>query len=161
MQFALRPGHYEKGYFLFDTVNKIWAQVFTLPPTTSTAGACRNMDVNFNGILDPGEDTGFSWVDSTGAAVTPHLLPGAVAVVNSPATTDSSGVATATITYPKDHSYWTEVTLEARTSVTSNDPPTWVTFYLPGPASDYTDAATPPPGQISPYGKDASCFDLF
>lgn len=154
VQFTLRPGRYLKGIFVYDPVNKVWGQV------PSTTPACANMDVNFNGILDPGEDAGFIWKDITGAAITPSLRPGAVASVNASGVTDANGVATATITYPKNYSYWAEVTLEARTSVTSNDPPTSTTFYLPGPASDYNQTS-PPPGVDSPYGTDTSCFDIF
>lgn len=152
VQFALRPGRYSKGIFVADLVAKVWNQVITV--------TCPNRDLNFNGILDPGEDAGILWIDATGLAVTPYLLPGAVAAVNATGITDANGVATARITYPKDHSYWSEVTLQARTSVTSNDPPTQVTFYLPGPAVDYNNILVPPPGNPSPYGFDGSCFDL-
>jgi hypothetical protein len=80
-----------------------------------------------------------------------------VATVNTTATTDASGVATAVITYAKDHATWTEVILEARTGVAGNDPPTTATFFLPGLASDYADINVSPPGQISPYGQSPSC----
>ena len=146
VQFAMRPSRYSKGYFVPDFVNKIWNQIIT--------ATCPNEDLNFNGILDPGEG-----LVTFPAGVTPALLPGAIAAVNASATTDASGIATATITYPKDHSYWSEVTLEARTSVTTNDPPTQVVFYLPGPGIEYNDPAIAPPGQVSPYGRNASCAD--
>jgi hypothetical protein len=47
------------------------------------------------------------------------------------------------------------VTLEARTSVTTNDPPTRQTFFLPGLAADYTPLTTSPPP--IPFGSQATC----
>jgi hypothetical protein len=125
---------------------------------------CPNEDVNFNGILEAGED-------GNGNS---SLEPGGVATVNASGATDASGNATATLTYPKDHSGWTIVTLEARTGVVGNDPPTTTRFVLPGQATDYSNLQVAPPGQTSPYGVgDAgllrtppepgptpSCFDL-
>jgi len=146
VQFALRPARYRKGVFLFDTLNKVWFQVVSV--------TCPNEDLNFNGILDPGEG-----LVAFPAGVTPALLPGTTATVNGTALSDASGIATAIITYPKDHSLWSEVTLEARTSVTSNDPPTQAVFFLPGSGPDYVDANSPPPGVASPYGVNSSCAD--
>jgi len=146
VQFAMRPGRYRKGTFVPDLVNNVWVQTIS--------ATCPNEDLNFNGILDAGEGL-VAWP----AGKTPALLPGAVASVNATAKTDASGIATATVTYAKDQSFWVEVTLEARTSVTSNDPPTQATFFLPGLATDYTDLTVNPPGRPSPYGVNASCAD--
>jgi hypothetical protein len=138
--FALRPGRYNKGTFdFFDTTASTWHQNIT--------ATCQNEDFNFNGNLDPGED-----FNGNG-----KLEPGGVATVNATAVTDSSGIAIAVITYPKDHAFWAEYVLEARTAVTSNDPPTLATFFLVGAANDYSDKTTAPPGQISPYGSAAVC----
>jgi len=82
-----------------------------------------------------------------------------VATVNTTAVTDASGIATAVITYPKDHATWAEYSLEARTGVNSNDPPTVATFILVILASDLTDKNVPPPGQFSPYGIATVCTD--
>jgi hypothetical protein len=146
VQFALRPGRYRKGTYNADLLNNVWVQ--------AVSATCPNEDLNFNGILDAGEGL-VAWP----AGITPALLPGAVATVNATAVTDASGIATATITYAKSQSNWVEVTLEARTSVTSNDPPTQATFFLPGLAADYTDLSVNPPGRPSPYGINASCAD--
>jgi hypothetical protein len=111
--------------------------------------------VNFNGILDlannvPG--TGEDVVNSSG-----RLEPGTVASVNASGVTDAAGIAVATLTYAKSFSLWTEVTLSARTSVTTNDPPTESTFYLPGAAADYTPLTTSPPP--IPFGSSNTCAD--
>ena len=143
VQFALRPGRYEKGVFVAGLTT--WQQAVT--------ATCANEDVNFNGSLDlvgnvPG--TGEDVVNSSGT-----LEPGAVASVNATAVTDSGGIAVATLTYAKSYSLWTEVTLEARTSVTTNDPPTQQTFFLPGLAADYTPLTDAPPP--IPFGSQATC----
>ena len=147
VNFALRPSRYAKGRWV--PAGTVWVQNFTTP-----FPYCANEDLNFNGILDPGEG-----LVVFPAGVTPALRPGAVASVNATAVTDASGVAIAKITYAKGYSYWAEVTLEARTAVTSNDPPTIATFFLPGPAEDYKDITIDPPGNPSPFGSGKSCFD--
>ena len=76
-----------------------------------------------------------------------------------PELTDASGIAEATITYPKNYATWTELTLEGRSGVAGNDPPTTATFFLPGLASDYSDLTVAPPGAISPFGQSATCAD--
>lgn len=148
VRFALRPGRYEKGRydFIADPVNQ-WVK----NPTVT----CPNEDLNFNGILDRPPTVAVS-EDNNGNN---SLDPGNVATVTATATTDASGVATATITYPKDKATWVEVILEARTGVVGNDPPALVTFVLPGLGADYTDKNVPPPGAISPYGQSAVCND--
>ena len=145
VRFALRPGRFLKGNYVAGIV--VWG------PVVRTV--CPNEDVNFNGILDAGED-----LNASGA-----LEPGGVATVNATGTTDASGNATATISYPKDHSTWTEVILEARSGVAGNDPPATVNFFLPGASADYANLTVAPPGQTSPYGAGAgannTCANLF
>jgi len=145
VRFALRAGRYLKGRYDLPAPSpavQVWVQ--------NAVAICANEDVNFNGILDPGED-----FNSSGA-----LEPGGVATVNATATTDSSGVAFAILTYPKDHATWAEYILEARSGVAGNDPPTTVTFFLAGLASDYSDLTVAPPGVFSPYGQNSNCASI-
>jgi len=149
--FALRPGRYLKGqYDVFDTTAGVWTRG-TVPANPVTL--CQNEDKNFNSIVDPGEDDPTDGNGNNNG----RLEPGGVATVNTTAVTDASGIAQAVITYPKDHATWAEYLLEARTGVTSNDPPTVATFFLVGLASDYTDKTVAPPGQLSPYGIAGVC----
>lgn len=134
VRFALRPSRYAKGKFTAGAT--MWIQD---PPNITN---CVNEDVNYNGILNPGEDT-----NGNG-----KLDPGNVAGVTGSAVTDAGGFATATLTYAKEYAYWAEVVLEARAGVVGNDPPSTATFFLPGQASDYSDLTVAPPGQISPFG---------
>ena len=135
VRFSLRPGRYRKGFYTVPGGATAWQ-------LTNLNATCANEDLNFNGILDPGEDINLSRA----------LEPGGIATVTASAVTNASGIATAVVTYPKDHASWTEVILEARTGVVGNDPPTVSTFFLEGLASDYTNITLAPPGQFSPYG---------
>jgi hypothetical protein len=130
---------YLKGFYVFNTTANTWQQNVT--------ASCPNEDANNNGILDPGED----------ANSNNKLDPGNVASVNPSATTNANGVALVTLEYARSYATWTQVTLQASAGVAGNDPPTTQTFFLPGLASDYTNAQVAPPGAISPYGQAASC----
>ena len=155
VRFALRPGRYWKGYYTWDPLIKVWVQTITTIPV------CPNEDLNFNGILDlpptvaVSEDDNIIGIGNGNGS----LDPGNVATVTATGVTDASGVATAIITYAKDHSTWVEEILEARTGVVGNDPPALVTFTLPGLAADYLGEFVPPPGRISPYGFGTLCSD--
>jgi hypothetical protein len=132
VRFVLRPTRYAKGFYSPGTP---WVQTVNVN--------CANEDLNSNGLLDLGED-----INGNG-----RLDPFGVASVTASALTGANGVATATITYPKDHATWVEVVLEARAGVVGNDPPNdTLPFFLPGAAPDYSDKTIPPPGVISPYG---------
>jgi len=133
VRFALRPSRYRKGFYTF--FDPLWN------PTVNVT--CANEDLDFNGILNPGED-----INGNG-----RLDPGGVAGVNASATTDANGFAIATINYAKDFAFWAEVVLEARAgAVVGDDPPNTVTFFLPGLSTDYDEEAINPPGQPSPFG---------
>jgi hypothetical protein len=85
------------------------------------------------------------------------LDPGNVAVVSpASAMTDANGRVDVAITYPRDHSYWTEVTLKASTTVQGTESSTSATFVLVGEIDDYK-CSTGPPGFTSPYGVAATC----
>ena len=166
VHFALRPGQYSKGSYHTDTF--IDNGVTTTGWFQTVNVTCPNEDRNFDGNDDDAPHTASS-VDvenqtDPGAGL-PNgygsLQPGMPATVNTTGTTDASGVANATITYPPNHATWTEVILEARTGVTSNDPPAYTTFFLPCLALDYLTINVDPPGKYSPWGSaNASCGDL-
>jgi hypothetical protein len=151
VSFKLRPQGYWKGRYYKP-----------VPPSTETAWIwtssawCANEDngglvpsLAFNGIVDPGEDLNGNLA----------LEPGGVATISATGITDATGVATALITYPKDHANWAEYIVEARAGVNSNDPPSTAIFDLHGLATDYTNLNVDPPGLYSPYGISASCAD--
>lgn len=149
VRFSINPTRYRKGQYTWNGTGQ-WVQ--TLTPLTTCAsednGAGVPANAN-NGILDAGED-----VNGNG-----RLDPGNVVSVNATATTNTNGVAFATLEYPKSFATWVEVQLQASTGVVGNDPPTLATFFLVGLASDYTNQTVPPPGQFSPFGTATLCTD--
>lgn len=139
---ALNPGGYLKGFYVLPppppATPQQWTQVVT--------AICGNEDANFNDKLDPGED-----LNGNGL-----LDPPGVSDVNPTGITDASGIATATVTYPKNYASWAQVTLEASTAGTVVTPAT-STFFLVGLATDYSNLGVAPPGDISPFGQSGSC----
>lgn len=151
VSFKLRPNKYWKGYYYVPTGISKWVQVRTAECANEDNGgtAVPPDPLAFNGIVDPGEDLNGNT----------SLEPGGVATISATGVTDKYGVATATISYPKDHSRWAEYIVEARTGLNSNDPPAQALFDLHGLAADYNDIKIMPPGEISPYGESAVCTD--
>jgi hypothetical protein len=104
---------------------------------------------NQNGILDgPAEDVNLNGT----------LEPGNVVTVPPTVALDENGVAEFDLTYPQDRAFWVKVTLQAVASVAGTESIETVTFDLPGLASDFA-CANSPPGYVSPYGTSASCAD--
>ncbi len=90
------------------------------------------------------------------------LDPGNIAVVSTKSgsnITDASGRLDVLITYPRDHSYWTMVSLVASTTVQGTQSSTSSTFVLVGTAKDYGSCSIGPPGPVSPYGVGTTCAD--
>ncbi len=158
VRFVLRPGHYMKGFYsaapatsTTTTTDPVTGAVTTVTTIgiaqQFVTATCANEDTDFSGILTASKD-----LNQNG-----QLDPGGIASVSPSATTDANGIATASITYPKSHATWVEVTLEARTGVAGNDPPALATFVLPGLITDYQFGGPASLGSTSPYGASASC----
>jgi hypothetical protein len=145
--FSLRPlappaKSFAKG--IYSVVSGAWKQ--------QVAVSCASEDLNQNGVRD------FLPVDED-LNMNGRLDPYGVATVNDKANTDATGYASATITYSKNFAYWVRLDLEARTSVSGNDPPSIVTVPLVGAAADYADIKIAPPGEVSPFGPGNACTD--
>ena len=136
---VFNPGGYRKGQYVLpgpSPAPQVW--------TRSTSANCANEDTNFNSVLDPGEDFNLN-----------NLLdPPGVADVNPIGVSDASGIAQATITYPKNYANWAQLSLEARAGAGT---PATATFELVGLASDYADLTFDPPGRFSPFGQNGNC----
>lgn len=139
---SVLPRHYRKGTLVFPGTDGPWQL-----PTQASTGAlpykCLNEDVNTNGQLDAGEDT-----NGNG-----RLDPGIPMSVTSNVTTNVSGTAIVTMTYPRDRALWLGVDLTIRGTAAGSEA-AYVAYIpiLPGASSDYGDAKTAPPGLNSPYG---------
>jgi hypothetical protein len=123
---------------------------------------CTNEDTDYTGNINslgqcPDGSGGF--VPCKDYNRNSKLDPGNVAVV-APASgmTDANGRLDVIISYPRDHSYWTEVSLVASTTVQGTQSSTSATFVLVGALTDYN-CSVGPPGPVSPYGVGTTCAD--
>ena len=138
--FSLRSGRFLKGQYNPPPPPPFLPQTWQQAPTV----LCPNEDLNNNGVLDAGEDiNGNGLLDSLGHSA-----------VNITGVSDATGVARATIVYPKDAASWAELTLLAGSGVGT---PAMATFFAVGLAADYADLNVAPPGFFSPFGRGGSC----
>uniref|UniRef100_UPI00307D09BF Ig-like domain-containing protein n=1 Tax=Rheinheimera sp. TaxID=1869214 RepID=UPI00307D09BF len=134
---------YDKGYWVEspdETNFKVWAPVIT-------AAACPSEDVNFNGILDAGEDR-----NNDG-----QLTPGNVTSVPRTVQADANGVATFELSYPVDHAPWTVVELRVSGTAAGTENISRRSFRL-NVSGDYVAEQTAEPAS-NPYGQGLSCAD--
>ncbi len=118
------------------------------------SAVCPTEDVNFNAILDNGEDFNNNGkLDPGGVAIAD---PGTV-VSAAPGAVDDAGKKLPTgsapfeVVYPKDHANWVKVRLTATTRVAGTETSVSSDFYLTA-ARDDMKITVSPPGAISPYG---------
>jgi len=152
---TVTPQYYIKGYYY--VYGDGWLQMRTLSANLSTSPvipACANEDSlgnnatsYYNGVLDAGEDQNAN----------SRLDPGSVASVTA-SVTDSSGHSTISLVYARDYASWVNVKLEARASLGGSTTSAVQTFDLQGAAGDYADKKVSPPGAISPFGSNATCY---
>lgn len=136
-----------------------WSPVYSTATTDafSYKGAkmCVNEDTDYTGNINSlGIVGGHPVKDYNNNG---KLDPGNVAVASpSSGMTDANGRFDVKVTYPRDHSYWVEVTLVASTTVSGTQSSTSSTFVLQGAVGDYA-CSTGPPGPVSPYGVANTC----
>lgn len=163
---AVLPVAYGKGVMANCPTPGPWQPKYA-PPTSDTysyngTAMCRNEDWDYTGNINsqgqcPDGSGGF--VPCKDDNRNAKLDPGNVAVV-SPAsgTTNAQGRLDVLVTYPRDHAYWTMVSLVASTTVQGTQSSTSATFVLVGAVADYQ-CSVGPPGATSPYGVAATCAD--
>ena len=142
VRFTLRPAplgqtSFMKGWYVYNPDEGRWVRYDdkVIPTLITITAFCLSEDANLNGLLELGEDiNGNTFLDPVG-----------VATVNATATI-VSGFAIAKISYAKEYATWAIQELEARAGTVGNDPPSVVTFVLPGLGTDYTSPQNPPPG---------------
>ena len=139
------PSKYYKGTLTFNGVS--WAY------TGGTVKAsCDNEDKNFDGILDPGDDT-------NGNA---RLTPGNVAVSNpGVVTTDATGRAIFKLQYGEQYAPWATVDIQARASVAGTESKQKLSFLLSGLSTDFTKEDVAPAGVSSPFGVASDCTNQY
>ncbi|WP_425251523.1 Ig-like domain-containing protein [Janthinobacterium sp. NFX145] len=138
---AAWPSRYAKGSYVWQADKPefpdtgIWR--LALPRYS-----CANEDVLRNGIFDAAYDRNGNGV----------LDPGIPLTVSASGLSDALGMATVTVSYPRNYASWVEVTLTVRGTVSGTEASATADFPLPTLASDFSARRVDPPGRLSPYG---------
>ena len=143
---SLEPVSYGKGILVFGTApdgSKAWFG--------GDSTSCANEDINFDGILQPGEDFNGSG----------RLEPGLPAVVNpGVVTTDAQGFGKLVVRYGKNYARWTRLLLKARSLVGGTESSSSAIYDLEMTAED-AKADGAPANVFSPFGTATSCSSRF
>lgn len=116
---------------------KIWAP--------SVTASCVTEDVNFNGILDSGEDVNG---DS-------QLTPGNLATVPRTVTSNNEGIAVFNVTYPRDVAPWLDVRLQVTGFASGTENISYREYTLSVAAADISQENIAPPA--NPFGAADNC----
>ncbi|RVU85539.1 hypothetical protein EOL70_06205 [Leucothrix sargassi] len=134
IDFSVSSTGYLKGFLSYD--GESWSYGSPLYDCSAHVE-----DVNKNGWLDEGEDYNQSGT----------LEPTNAATISGTSTTDASGQATATLSYPQNYAWWETVTITATVAVNGTEYKAKIDKILGVLASDVTSESSPP-NAISPYG---------
>lgn len=138
---AAWPSRYAKGYYVWEADKPefpdtgVWR--LALPRYS-----CANEDVLRNGIFDAAYDRNGNGV----------LDPGIPLTVSASGLSDALGMATVTLSYPRNHGSWVHVALTVRGTVSGTEASATADFPLSTLARDFSARRVDPPGRISPYG---------
>jgi len=122
-------------------------------PSYLSKTECTNEDVNFNGILDDGED--FNGDN--------ELTPGNIVSISGTFITNSDGRSVIRVLYAQSYAHWLDVKLIVSGKVTGTESSTQAIFTLPVFVNDVNDEDISPPTQgidtIGPFGLSNNCSD--
>jgi len=138
---AAWPSRYAKGYYVWQADKPefpdtgVWR--LALPHYS-----CANEDVLRNGIFDAAYDRNGNGV----------LDPGIPLTVSASGLSDTLGMATVTVSYPRNFASWVRIGLTVRGTVSGTEASATADLPLPTLASDFSARRVDPPGRLSPYG---------
>ena len=138
---AAWPSRYAKGYYEWQPDKPefpdtgVWR--LALPHYS-----CANEDVLRNGIYDAAYDRNGNGV----------LDPGIPLTVSASGPSDALGMATVTVSYPRNYGSWVQLALTVRGTVSGTEASTRADLPLATLAKDFSARRMPPPGRDSPYG---------
>lgn len=135
------PTAYRKGSYKF-SIDKADPTDQGMWEHADPISTCPNEDVQRKGIYERAYDTNNDGV----------LEPGIPLSVSVSGKTDATGVATASLRYPRDRGSWVQVELTVSGSVAGTESVARNTFWLPVVAADVSKRSVTPPGVTSPYG---------
>jgi len=171
VQVSLRSIAYYEGFLIVNPTPPPNQWIFGSPSPTF----CADEDANRNGSLDlvggvigTGEDLNgsgqleagnvalVSAVPPTASATTPCASAGAGGT-SADVVTNSQGLARVCVIWPQNFSWWVDVQIEARASVSGTEFSAQQLWNLPALADDINDVTSAPPNVISPFGPDNNC----
>lgn len=160
VQASIRSVNYRKGNLWVPPGGDAWGK--------EVEGVCADEDVNFNGILDPGEDLNGSGLLEAGNIALVAAVPTTAPVANPCAfagapgqaanvVTNAQGFARVCVFYPQNFNLWLDARIQAQAGVAGTETTKSQTFTLEALASDISTTSASPPGVVSPFGADPDC----
>jgi hypothetical protein len=160
---SIRSVNFKKGNLYVPTDGDAWIK----EPELASYGplSCPDEDrLNYNGILDPGEDSnGNGMLEAGNIALVAPVAAGAPAgspcanlgsggSTQASITTGGDGRARVCVLYPQNYNLWLDARLQARATVQGTEFSKSATFELEALASDIRNTNASPPGVVSPFG---------
>ncbi|MDN2700594.1 Ig-like domain-containing protein [Janthinobacterium sp. SUN100] len=138
---AAWPSRYAKGSYVWQADKPEFPDTGVWRPALPLY-SCANEDVLRNGIFDAAYDRNGNGV----------LDPGIPLTVSASGQSDALGMATVTVSYPRNYGSWVHVALTVRGTVSGTEASATAEWPLPTLASDFSARRVDPPGRLSPYG---------
>lgn len=141
------PVQYGKGRLAFD--GSFWDY------NRAVTVFCANEDVNYNGVLDAGEDFNGSGTLEPGNVISVTargVASGSTGIVK----TDGTGRATVSLIYAESYAPWVRVRLRAEALVSGTESSKEAVFTVIGLSTDFNTEDVAPAGLVSPFGE-GSC----
>ena len=114
----------------------------------------------YNGVLDSGEDRNHDGRLQPGNVISVTAAGGTAGAAVGTFTTDTTGRATISLIYAESYVPWVKVRLSASAVVSGTESSTQADFFVPGLASDFSNANVTPAGVVSPFGSAAADVNL-
>lgn len=137
------PTLYRKGRLVFGTAS--WGYA-------ADVVTCANEDVNYNGVLDAGEDSNGSLVLEPGNVISVTTSNSTTTGSTGVLTTDATGRGTISLIYAESYAPWVQVKLRAEAIVSGTESFKEAVFFVNGSSEDFSSATNAPAGVVSPFG---------
>lgn len=137
------PTLYRKGRLIYGT--STWGYA-------ADVVTCANEDINYNGVLDAGEDSNGSLVLEPGNVISVTTSNSTSVGSTGVLTTDATGRGTISLIYAESYAPWVQVKLRAEAIVSGTESFKEAVFFVSGSSEDFSSATNPPAGVVSPFG---------
>jgi hypothetical protein len=114
-------------------------------------------DLNGNGVLDPSNVVSVVGIDANAPLDAGCANLNDTGESSTVVQTNNGGIARVCLIYNKDKAYWARIDMTATAGVSGTESSENVRPWLTGAAADYNSLAVAPPGDVSPFGREAGC----